>query len=264
MQQILQHGTSLLILPIDEGVAVAADDLVYETRDGVAIPAFAGVHKVFAASERVIIGATQNMWIKLAEPISFEYQIDKWIAEFIPPQSSSTECDPEEVATRIYNKARQTFEPIDSLIREGKWNKQAPGETFVNYLVAGYAKDFRQHSLFNIWVRLDADGKGLDFLPPDKKVTQFGQLSWYGEDQFFLRAKDGLPPEAGLFKRRRAECSKLIDRLLPNIHPRLKESTAYIAALIKVEAYFNKNKVGRSVKLVVIDRDARRSYSAVL
>jgi hypothetical protein len=264
MRQSLQCGTSLLILPIDEGVAVAADDLVYEVRDGIAVPAFAGVHKVFAASDRVIIGTTQNMWIKIAEPISFEYHIDKWIAEFIPPQSSCAECDPEEVATRIYNKARQTFEPIDSLIRERKWNKQAPGDTFVNYLVTGYAKDFGEYSLFNVWFRIDTDGKGLNFSPVEKKLTQSRQLSWYGEDQFFIRAQQGLSPEAEMFTRRRLECSDLIDTILPDIHPRLKESASYISGLIKVESHFNKNKVGRSVNLVVIDRGAGRSYSAAL
>jgi hypothetical protein len=197
VQQLLFHGTSLLALPIDEGIAVAADDLVHRTENGVAVPVFTNVRKVFAAAENIIIGSSQNMWIKFAEPFVFEYKIDDWIAEFIAPEGSTSESDPQEVASRIYEKARQTFQPIDSLVREGKWNKQRPGETFVNYLVAGYAKDFGPYSAFHVGVQLDADGKGLNFAPPENKVTQFRQLSWYGEDEFFIRARHGVEPEGG-------------------------------------------------------------------
>jgi hypothetical protein len=52
--------------------------------------------------------------------------------------------------------------------------------------------------------------------------------------------------------------------LLPNINRSLQEHAAYIAGLIKVEAYFNKNKVGRAVNVVVIDRAARHSYFAAI
>jgi hypothetical protein len=260
----LHRGTSLLTLSVDEGIAAAADDLVYETRNGVAVPQFCGVPKIFIASDRVIIGSTAMMWMKFSEPIPFEYKVDDWIAEFIAPQKRCAECDPEEVAIGIYQKARQSFEPIDSLIKEGKWNKQIPGDTLTSYVVVGYTKDFRQQLVFHIWVRFNADGKGLDFLTPVKTVMQFRQLWWLGEDQFFLRATQRLSPEVELLWRRQFECASAIDKLLPDIHPHLKESVSYIAGLIKVEAYFNKNKVGKAVNVAVIDRVARRIYSTTL
>jgi hypothetical protein len=264
MQPILNRGTSLLILPTNEGIAVAADDLVYEISNGVAVPKLTGVWKVFSANENIVLGTTQNMWLKLSEPITFEYKAQDWLAEFLGPEGSVSECDPEQIAVSIYEKARQTFEPIDSLIRNGQWNKQGPCETFINYMVAGYPKDFGEYSLFNINIKIDAKGKGLDFGAVENHTAQFRQLSWYGEDQFLTLAREGFDPEAAMFTRTRAECLATMQTRLPQISHSLQESAAYIAGLIKVEAYFNKYKVGRAVNTVVIDKTTRKSYSATL
>jgi hypothetical protein len=169
LQTNSHHGTLLIVLPIHEGVVIGADDLVStKTVAGVSIPTHTQVPKIFVASNRIIIGSTQNMWMKLHKPFVFEYKVDNWIADFIANKAGGPESNPEDVATRIYEEARKTFQPIDSLVREGKWDKQNPGETFVNYLVAGYSKDFGDYSLFHIGVELDIEGKGLNFAPPRK------------------------------------------------------------------------------------------------
>lgn len=52
---------------------------------------------------------------------------------------------------------------------------------------------------------------------------------------------------------------------LGEIVPRpLQECVATVVSLIKVEAEFNKDRVGQTVNVAVIDRASRKPYAAVL
>jgi hypothetical protein len=98
-----------------------------------------------------------------------------------------------------------------------------------------------------------------------KLVSEFPQELVVGEDEFIGKVSSGIQPMFGIWEKRRSECFDSIGTMVPNNVPKsLRDAVASIAALIKVEAQFNSQKVGGTVNVGLIDRVARKTYSIIL
>jgi hypothetical protein len=242
---------------------MAADDMVYRLNGGVPTPAFTNVRKVLA-TDRLHIGSTQLIRLRLPDPPTIEYEFEPWMAEFITGDRTGTKGDPHAIATGIYEKSRQTFDPVEALVKAGGWDTHGPGERIVNYIISGYTEEFKEHFCFEVGVEIDGQHAGLRYIQPLRHQTQFPQLSIFGEDQFLGRAMKHLEPEASILRRERRGALTAIGSSFHELDTALQEHAAYIVGLIKVEGYFNKNKVGRRVNLAIIERTGKRTYTAVL
>jgi hypothetical protein len=259
------------VLAVGEGVVMVADDLVYRLEDGAAVPAERDVRKVFAMGS-VLIGSANLMRAKqsgqisvdgeISDTVSIEYKFEDWIVEFIRAQRSAPDDSAEAVANSLDAKMRETFKPVEILLEHQSWGDQGPGERLVSYVVAGYSKGFKNFQLIELGAEYNSEGNGLRYLTPIRHDTKLPKDLFFGEDEHFVRALNGIEPQAGF---RHGEMSILIDAaatLLPKAPEALQALTAYAVSLVKVEAEFNPNKIGKTVYAAILDRTARRHYLA--
>jgi hypothetical protein len=266
-----ERGTALIVLAVNEGVVMVADDLVYALKGGVAVPAERNVRKIFAAGN-ILIGTAGTMRAKQSgqltavgeapQTVAIEYKYEDWIVEFIRGQRSASDSDPEAVADALYTKMRETFEPVEVFLEHGGWGDHAPGDRLVNYVVAGYSKNFKNFHLFELGVEYNPEGNGLRYLAPIRHAQKFPQDLRFGEDESISRVFGGLEPETSVRRRLWSECLKRMDAILPAIPEPLQDTVASAVSLVKVEAKFNPNKVGDTVKVLVLDRAAKKRHLA--
>lgn len=267
----VSQGTALIMLAISEGVVMAADDLVYRLDAGTPVPAETNVRKVFAMGN-ILIGTAGVLRCKQSAPISaereapqtvsIEYKFEDWIVEFIRARRNTSDNDPETVANALDAKMRETFKPVEILLEHGTWGDQSPGDRLASYVVAGYSKNFKNFHLFELGAEYNLEGNGVRYLTPIRHGTKLPKDLFFGEDQFFLRALEGVEPQAGTLRREMPRCLSSAAVVLPNIPEALQKLTASAVSLVRVEAEFNPNKVGRTVNAVIIDRAARKPYLA--
>jgi hypothetical protein len=154
------RGTTLFTLSTTDGIVMAADDLMYTEQDSQVIPMATGISKVFAFDTVLIGGAG----IILCEPL--KYALQDWISDFIQAQRGAADKRPNAIAEALHAKMRETFQPIDAIVKQGKWKSHGPGEWLVGYVVAGYTKNFTKPYIYEIGTEVNADGNGLLYTPP--------------------------------------------------------------------------------------------------
>jgi hypothetical protein len=167
------RGTTLIVIAIGDGVVMAADDLVYTLKDGVAVPAERNVRKVFATGN-VLIGTAGTMRAKKSgqliavgetpQTVVIKYKFEDWIIEFIQRQRRASDNDPEAVANDLDAKMRETFKPVEVFLEHGGWGDHTPGDRLVNYAIAGYSKNFKNFHLFELGAEYNPEGNGLRYL----------------------------------------------------------------------------------------------------
>lgn len=74
------------------------------------------------------------------------------------------------------------------------------------------------------------------------------QWKSFSNDEFIQRALAEQEPEAGVRKQAWSRCVDSAAAVLPNIPEALQDTVASAVSLVKVEAKFNPNKVGDTVK----------------
>jgi hypothetical protein len=265
-------GTSHITLAIAQGVVMAADDLVYYPQSSVAIPAERNVRKVFEIGNNILIGTAEIMRAEESrrlvahgetpQTIAIKYKFEDWIIEFIKGQRHASDNDPEAVANALYAKMRETFKPVEVFLEHGRWGDYAPGDRLVTYIVAGYAKNFKNFHLFEFGAEFNPEANGLRYIAPIRHETKLPKELYLGEDKFMLRAVAGQEPEAGVLQEAWFRYFDSATVVLPNIPEALQESVAVAVSLVKIEAKFNPDKVGDTVNVVVIDKRAKRTYVA--
>ena len=248
-------GTTLFTLSTPDGIVMAADDLIYTEENGKPIPKQTGVVKVVVC-DKVLIGSSGIMF---CPPV--EYEFKNWIADFIESQRGATDKRPNAIAEAVYAKMRTTFEPIDPVVKLGKWKAHGPTERLVSYVIAGYTKTFTKPYIYEVGVEVNAEGTGLRYLSP---LHRPDNDLWIGEDQFFLRALNGAEPQSSFRTSTFDRISGEVLNTLPDIPEGLQDAIASVVSLIKVEAKFNPEKVGQAVNVVLIDRAAERVRLAIL
>jgi hypothetical protein len=255
----IRKGTSLITLATAEGIVVAADDLMYVEKEGKAIPIELRMRKVFTVESNLLIGSAGTVKNK-----SIEYHLENWIADLIAEQHSTSVKRPSDMAHAINAKMRTTFKPIETLVEQGRWSSHGPGDRVVSHVVAGYSEKFRQPHIFELGAEVNSEGNRLVYVSRPHHLTELVPFFCLGEDKFWRRAKDGINPE-------RFHLCEIVPKViedtasaLPDIPRALQESIALAVSFIKVEAKFNKDRVGQTVNVAVIDRAARKSYAAVL
>ena len=233
---------------------MAADDLVYVEKGAKAIPRFNGVTKVFVCSQNVLIGTAGMMLYE-----RLEYKADDWIAELIQSQGSANPIPrPDDIAFALQEKARKTFQRIETSPDDGSWQLYKPGEWLVSYVVAGYGSSFHRPYVFELGVRVNDKHQRLIYPPPMRKQTQ---VLFFGEDQFWVRASNRIDPEYAEWVAILERTKPIILGSFPSIPSSLQKLAASTISFVKVEAQFNSNKVGSGVNVVLIDRHAKKSFA---
>jgi hypothetical protein len=250
-----RSGTILVCFATRDGVFLAADDLVYVEQEGQPIPAGNNFRKV-CVMDNILIGTAGLML-----HADIKYDVHNWINDLINENEGEPDKLPSSIAEAIHAKLKVTFKPAERLVAQGVWKGYRPGGRLVSYLVAGYAKHFKQPYVFEVGVQLNQDSDGLTYIAPLHHRKALPHNVRIGEDHFIERANDGLEPERSLFTRLVEGVSVDVVRALPNIPPTLQENVACTVSLIKVEANFNPKKVGSTVKIALIDRRSKAAYS---
>ena len=254
------RGTSLLCVATDDGIFLAADDLVYAEQEGIAVPRGYDFRKV-GATDKVLIGTAGLMEMVHGD---FNYRAGAFSNEILDQLEHAPVGLPSSVAERIYRKLREAFEPAESLVTEGVWKGHRPGDRILSYFVAGYTNNFRRPYMFEIGVEINRNNDGLTFVQPISHQKPLPHNVRFGEDHFIERANAGFEPE-------RSKWASLVDDVLPgvaqafpNIPQRLQEIVACTIGFVKLEAHFNPQKVGSKVNVVLIDRIGRAVLSTAL
>lgn len=157
---------------------------------------------------------------------------------------------------------RETFKPVEVFLEHGAWGDHTPGDRLVSYVVAGYPKNFKNFHLFEIGAEINSEGNGLRYLTPIQHDTELPKDLFFGEDEFFLRALEGIEPQARVFGHELSKCVNAVVVLFPKAPETLQVLVARAVSLVKVEAEFNPNKVGGTVHAVMLDRVAKKSQLA--
>jgi hypothetical protein len=233
---------------------LCADDLVYAFTEGSIVPMYTGVSKVFIAGN-ALIGSAGT----ISAP-EIKYKCDDWIADFIKRHCSTPDNHPAAIAKALYDEARATFQGLESgLAKDRGRGYHAPGDRVVSYVISGYASDFTEYFCFEVGIEVNAHGTGFKYLGPLHHTAKFPHLVRFGEDRFLERAMAGLSPEADIGSKAQISALDAIRERMPHLPSDLQMKASFAVGLIKVEAYFNKQKVGRNVNVVAIDRDTRRT-----
>jgi hypothetical protein len=243
------RGTTLITVATEDGIVMAADDLVYAKQGGQTVPALKGIQKVFIVDSNVLIGSCGLM---MHRPIKYDFK--DWLSEFIQAhQTTSAAKRPSDVATALEVKMRRTFQSIESIPEDEIWKTNSPGDRFINYVVAGYAESFHRPYLFELGAEVGMN-KRIRYVPSFPRTKN---NVWFGEDYFFRRAQNRIEPEYSSW----LSITKSLDvsGSLPTIPNPLQDLVASVASLVKVEAQFNPQKVGSKVMVGLIDRKARTS-----
>jgi hypothetical protein len=155
---------------------------------------------------------------------------------------------------------RVAFRPIEPLVEKHLWEGQVPGDRVVTFTVVGYAEDFRAYECLELAIEFDTQRDGLKYISPFRHDLEFLQPFRLGEDEGVVRALEGLDPEASRFRRLHKEVLPSIAADSPQLPIPLQDIVANAVALIKTEAYYNKQKVGRMVNAIVIDRAKKQAF----
>jgi len=266
------QGTTLIVIAVSEGVAMVADDLLYELRAGAPVPAKSNVRKIFAMGS-ILIGTAGTLRCKdggqlstggeLSETVSIEYKSEDWILEFIKAHRSAPRNEPQSVSNALYEKMRLTFKPVEVLLEHGAWSDYSPGDRFVTYIVAGYAKGFKNFQLFELGAEFNSEGNGLRYIAPFRRDHQIPHEFYLGEDEFLTRAAQGVQPQVAAFQRVVSELLGSHSVKMPKVPQSLQRVVATAVGLVKTEAEFNPNKVGKTVYAILIDRLGKKTHLAV-
>jgi hypothetical protein len=249
-----KYGTSLLVMHGEGGAVMAADDMIYVVQDGLPIPSAENVRKVFAIQAGNVAIGSGHLCFARCPDIGWEYKVDDWVAGFIRSQQDNPPHTPHSIATALYEKLRVAFQPIESLIEQHLWNGQVRGERLVSFTTAGYADDFSKYECFELAIEFDRERDGLRYIAPFRHDLQFFQPLRFGEDQAMMSALRGQDPEVARYRKLLKEIEASVSADSPELPPSLQRALATVVALIKLEAYFNKQKVGRTVNAIVINR----------
>jgi hypothetical protein len=266
------RGTTLIVFTVGEGVVMVADDLVYKLENGIAVPAERNVRKIFAMGS-VLIGtagmmrSVQTAQIgadgAVSQTVSIEYKFEDWIVEFIRTHRGTPLSDPKAIADALHAKMRETFKPVEIFLEHGCWDGQSPGDRLVTYVVAGYTKNFKDFHLFEMGAEYGTEGDDLRYLAPFRHQHEFPHEFYLGEDKFLTMAVRGAEPQGATFRDLASLVRGRVSQVLPKIPEALQDLAALAVSLVKVEAKFNPNKVGQTVKMAVIDRLAGKQHIAV-
>jgi hypothetical protein len=250
-----RHGTTLICVASNDGVFLAADDLVCGEQERQAVPTSNNFLKV-CVMDNILIGTAGLMG-----HTAIKYDVQEWITDFANVHGNTPDKLPSSVAEAIYAKLKDTFSLAEPLVEQGFLKGYRPGGRLLSYVVAGYAKNFKQPYVFEVGVDISRGSDGLTCIAPIHHRRELPHNVRFGEDHFIERANDGLEPERSLFTSLVERVSAEVFHALPNIPPALQESLACTVSLIKVEANFNPQKIGSVVKIALIDRRSRAAYS---
>lgn len=258
------------MLSTDEGVVMAADNLAYRAA-AMPRPVSNPVRKVFACGDRLIIGSAATLECNdsvrirgrdgIARTFSFEYKFEDWIKQFVSMKSSVSYKDAYSLATAIHDKARQTFQPIDIMLKAGCGGDEKPTERFVTFVVGGYSQDSQHFALFEIGIEVNADGNGLVYSPLRHCEENFFCV---GETELLKKSLAGQMPFSDMSANFSRGSLNAVREVLPKIGDSLQESVAFCIGLIRLESYYNPKKVGRNVTASVINKISRFAAVATI
>lgn len=179
----ITRGTTLITLAVPEGVVMAADDLVYEQEQGgEAVPSERGVRKLYAMGS-VLIGSSGMMrsscggrLVSREQPensidVSIEYKFEDWVVDFIRANRGTGDSSPKVIADALYEKMRNTFKPVEIMVEHGGWRDYNPGDRLMNYMIAGFAPNYKNLQLFEIGAEY-IEGRQLHYIEPRLHETK--------------------------------------------------------------------------------------------
>lgn len=197
---------------------LAADDLVYIERDGQVIPARNNFRKV-CAMDKIMIG-TAGLMVHT----DIKYDVQDWITDFINTHGGAANELPSSVAEGIYQKLQETFKAAESLVAQDVWKGYRPGDRLVNYVVAGYTKNFKRPYIFEVGVEINRNSDGFAYISPIYHQKALPHNVRFGEDHSIERADAELEPEQSVWASQVDTVFPDVVRAFPNIPPAFQES----------------------------------------
>jgi len=249
-------GTTLICHAMNDGVFLAADDLLHYEQDGGPLPHNRDFRKVGTLGG-VLIGSAGIM----ADPHT-NYRVTDCTRKLSERLGDAVPQLPSVVAEAIFDELQNTFAPSRHLVVQGAWKSDTPGGRLLSYLVAGYTKNFKRPYVFELGVEINPANDDLRFVAPFRRDAHLPQTVLIGEDKFIHLANAGHEPE-------QSACDEIIStvfpeilRDFPNATEALKIRLASVVASIKVEARFNPTRVGSRVFVAMTDRHRRATLAA--
>jgi len=249
-------GTTLICHAMDDGVFLAADDLLHFEQDGEPAPHNRDFRKVGTLGG-ILIGSAGIMM----DPHT-NYRVTDCTATLSKRFDDDAPQLPSVVAEAIFDELQKTFAPSRHLVVQGAWKSYKPGGRLLSYLVVGYTKNFKSPYVFELGVEINSANDDLRFVAPFRRESKLPQTVLIGEDAFIERAKAGHQPEQSARDEIASAVFPEILRDFPNSTEALQIRLASVVASIKVEARFNPTRVGSRVFVALTDRHRRATLAA--
>ena len=189
----------------------------------------------------------------------FKYNFNSWIAKLIEEHAESSHRDVESFARLVAKKARETFEPVNVLLKTEARVAYQGSEAAAMFIVGGYDKDSKLPQIFRVPLKIDWKNLGLELSIPEKIFPQFEEESlpttfMAGYRQNAVAADKGLDPQ---FSRAQVLLKMWLERMrvrLAKYPSSLQEAAAKVTTLVEVEGEFNPEKVGGPTTIVILRR----------
>jgi len=249
-------GTTLICHAMNDGVFLAADDLLHFEQDDDPVPHNRDFRKVGTLGG-ALIGSAGVM----VDPHT-NYCVTDCTSKLSKRFDDAVPQLPSVVAEAIFDELQNTFGPSRRLVAQGAWKSYRPGGRLLSYLVAGYTKNFKSPYMFELGVEINSANDDLRFVAPFRRDGKLPQTVLIGEDAFIERAKAGHEPEQSARDEIASAVFPEILRDFPNSTETLKIRLASVVASIKVEARFNPTRVGSRVFVALTDRHRRATLAA--
>lgn len=247
------QGTSLVCVAKDDGIYLAADDLVYQEHDGTITPLCRDFRKVGAFGS-ILYGSAGLMIV--SDP-RYKYDLAEFITDVVNKFESEENGLPSAFADQIYQRLRHYFAPAEPFVQQGIICAQQPGDRLLSYVVAGYTKNFQLPYVFEVGVDIHSGNNGLVYVAPIAHKKPLPRMVRFGEDYHYERAGEGFEPEQSALDRAIDTVLPHVICAFPDIGSTLHESVACTVGCIKVEAQFNSDKVGSKVNVALVHRESR-------
>jgi hypothetical protein len=263
--QLLLKGTAIVTIATGEFVVMVADKLGYINTPRGIRPAADPIQKVFSWGNRILIGSagTMRLWGRhdigidsdsfspKFRSVKIEYEFEKWISDFCAGQRADTGITPLEFAERVFDAARKTLQPVETIAESGNWRGDNPGDPIVIYVIAGFSEDFSEFGVYQSEIQLNAENNGLAYVPPTHHLAK---IHLAGETEYIAKVLAEKEPWRGLFKafcRRHADD---IEEIFPSAQPKVKEAITEAVSLVRVQHEFANETVGSSVTVIFTER----------
>jgi hypothetical protein len=237
-------GTTLIANCNEDAMILAVDSKGHSENSGKPVPPERSFKKCCVIGGKFAVGT-----VGMIEFIKVEYEFEKRVTEWIETEYAAIyPKTPARVATKFHKHMSRAIHAVEKGLHDEFWKRYPDGKPLVKYVFAGYDEGTPEFYEARFWF----DGKQRKIL--DTPFIFLDVPCYIGNTESIRKIDlPGIEWERYRFER------SVVARSLARLPPCAQEITLDAVARINVEAYFNDERVGGTVNVIVIERQTDRA-----